>query len=127
MLDEPSAGQDHRTARRFMRELLAIPGLESVYLVTHDVDLALAHADRILLFREGEIVADGSPSAVIEDEDRWTSCNLRVTSLMRANARQRGVTERFLDSEALAAWIRRREGAATSIESPGGNRLEGQG
>jgi energy-coupling factor transporter ATP-binding protein EcfA2 len=127
MLDEPSAGQDHRTARRFMRELLAIPGLESVYLVTHDVDLALAHADRILLFREGEIVADGSPSAVIENEDRWTSCNLRVTSLMRANARHRGVTERFLDSEALAAWIRRREGAATSIEGHGGNRLEGQG
>jgi energy-coupling factor transporter ATP-binding protein EcfA2 len=127
MLDEPSAGQDHRTARRFMRELLRIPDLESVYLVTHDVDLALAHADRILLFREGEIVADGSPSDVIEDEDRWISCNLRVTSLMRANARQRGATDRFLDAEPLAARIRGREVAATSLEGPGVNRLEGQG
>ena len=125
MLDEPSAGQDHRTARRFMAELLAIPDLESLYLVTHDVDLALAHADRILLFREGEIVADGSPSDVIEDEDRWTSCNLRVTSLMRANARVRGATERFLGSEELAAWMRGREGAATSLEASGVNRLEG--
>jgi energy-coupling factor transport system ATP-binding protein len=52
-----------------MAELLAIPDLESVYLVTHDVDLALAHADRILLFRDGEIVADASPSDVIEDEE----------------------------------------------------------
>ena len=124
MLDEPSAGQDHRTARRFMGELLAIPGLESVYLVTHDVDLALAHADRILLFRRGEIVADGSPSEVIEDEDRWTSCNLRVTSLMRANTRQRGATERFLGAEELAAWIRGRE-VARSLDLPRVNRLEG--
>jgi energy-coupling factor transport system ATP-binding protein len=125
LLDEPSAGQDHRTARRFMSELLEIPDLESIYLVTHDVDLALAHADRILLFRGGEIVADGSPADVIEDEDRWTSCNLRVTSLMRANARVRGVTERFLGAEELAAWIRGREGAATSPDPTGVNRLEG--
>jgi energy-coupling factor transport system ATP-binding protein len=125
LLDEPSAGQDHRTARRFMSELLAIPDLESIYLVTHDVDLALAHADRILLFRDGEIVADGSPSDVIEDEDRWTSCNLRVTSLMRANARVRGATDRFLGAEELAAWMRGREGAATSLDLSGVNRLEG--
>jgi energy-coupling factor transporter ATP-binding protein EcfA2 len=124
MLDEPSAGQDHRTARKFMGELLDIPALESVYLVTHDVDLALAHADRILLFRGGEIVADGSPAQVIEDEDRWSSCNLRVTSLMRAN-RQYGTATRFLDTEALAASIRGREGAATSIDVSGVNRLEG--
>ena len=125
LLDEPSAGQDHRTARRFMAELMAIPDLESVYLVTHDVDLALAHADRILLFREGEIVADGSPLDVIEDEDRWISCNLRVTSLMRANARVRGATKRFLGAEELAAWIRGREGAATSLDVSGVDRLEG--
>jgi len=125
LLDEPSAGQDHRTARRFMRELLAIPGLDSVYLVTHDVDLALAHADRILLFRGGEIVADGPPADVIEDEDRWTSCNLRVTSLMRANTAQRGATGRFLGAEELAAWIRGREGAATSPDASGVKSLEG--
>src|SRR5689334_9126469 len=117
MLDEPSAGQDHRTARGFMRELFAIPGLESVYLVTHDVDLALSHADRILLFRGGEIVADGPPAEVIEDEDRWTSCNLRVTSLIRAN-RLHGIPGRFLDAEALAASIRGREGAVTSVDGP---------
>jgi energy-coupling factor transport system ATP-binding protein len=125
LLDEPSAGQDHRTSRRFMGELLAIPDLESIYLVTHDVDLALAHANRILLFRGGEIVADGSPSDVIEDEDRWTSCNLRVTSLMRANGRVRGATDRFLGAEELAAWMRGREGATTSLDLSKVNRLEG--
>lgn len=105
MLDEPSAGQDHRTARQFMREVLAVPGLESIYLVTHDVDLALAYATRILLFEAGMIVADGSPADVIGNEDRWTGCNLRVTSLMRANAQWRGPGEPFLDAEALAAFV----------------------
>ena len=50
-----------------MREVLAIPGLRSLYFVTHDVDLALTHADRILLFREGRVVADGPPMEVIAD------------------------------------------------------------
>ena len=61
-----------------MREVLAIPGLESVYLITHDVDLALTHADRILLFRDGRIVADGPPKEVIADDARWSACNLRA-------------------------------------------------
>jgi energy-coupling factor transport system ATP-binding protein len=105
LLDEPSAGQDHRTARRFMSEVLTIPGLDSIYLVTHDVDLALVHADRILLFRDGEVVGDGPPGHIVEDEDRWIGCNLRLTSLMRANARWRSRDDRFLDSEALARWL----------------------
>jgi energy-coupling factor transporter ATP-binding protein EcfA2 len=105
ILDEPSAGQDHRTAGRFMREVMDIPGLESIYLITHDVDLALTHADRILLFRAGEIVADDRPARVIEDEDRWIGCNLRVTSLMRANARWRSPNDRFLDAASLASWV----------------------
>mgnify|MGYP001615522951 CR=1 FL=1 len=105
ILDEPSAGQDHRTARRFMREVLAIPGLESIYLVTHDVDLALTHADRILLFMDGQVVADGPPAFVVEDVDRWIACNLRPTSLMRANARWQRPGGGFLDAETLAARV----------------------
>ena len=112
ILDEPSAGQDHRTAGAFMREVMTIPGLDSIYLVTHDVDLALAHASRILLFRDGEIVADGPPGTVIEDEDRWSSCNLRRTSLIRANAQWRAPEQRFLDTEALARLVLEGDDAA---------------
>jgi energy-coupling factor transport system ATP-binding protein len=105
ILDEPSAGQDHQTAEGFMREVLAIPGLESVYFITHDVDLALTHADRILLFRDGRIIADGPPKEVIVDEARWTACNLTPTSLMQANTRWGGHDDGFLDAESLALRI----------------------
>ena len=109
ILDEPSAGQDHRTAEAFIREVLAIPGLESIYLITHDADLALTHADRILLFRDGRIIADGPPNEIIEDTDRWIACNLRPTSLMRANARWGDREQGFLDAETLARRLVARE------------------
>ncbi len=105
VLDEPSAGQDYRTARRFMAEVGRIGELESTYFITHDVDLALTHADRILLLRDGQVVADGPPTRVTEDEERWRTCNLHVTSLMRANARWRMGDGRFLDAETLAYRI----------------------
>ena len=104
ILDEPSAGQDHRTAEAFMRSVAAIPGLESLYFVTHDVDLALTHADRILVLRDGRIVADGPPATVVEDVDTWIASNLQRTSLMAANLawpESRG--RRFLDAPTLAA------------------------
>lgn len=119
LLDEPSAGQDHRTARRFMREVLAIPDLESIYLVTHDVDLALTHADRILLFRDGQVVADGPPALVVEDVDRWIACNLRPTSLMRANARWTPRGGGFLDAETLAARVLLDAGSGTTTGEGG--------
>lgn len=113
ILDEPSAGQDHRTAAAFMAAVSAIDGLESMYFITHDVDLALTHADRILVVRDGRIVADGPPVAVVEDQELWRSCNLHRTSLIAANEawqQDAGGDHRFLDAPTLAAAILAHEG-----------------
>jgi energy-coupling factor transport system ATP-binding protein len=110
VLDEPSAGQDHRNAATFMQEVRRIEGLESVYFVTHDADLALSNADRIILLRAGRVVADGTPLEVIADRERWTAANLRYTSLMEANVRWQDRTGRFLDGAALAAVVAQHEG-----------------
>jgi energy-coupling factor transport system ATP-binding protein len=105
ILDEPSAGQDHANATRFMAEVRAIPSIESLYLITHDVDLALTHADRILLFREGQVVAQGPPAEVVRDLDRWRACNLRETTLIQANARWAPGDGGFLGAERLAVMV----------------------
>jgi energy-coupling factor transport system ATP-binding protein len=124
ILDEPSAGQDHRTAETFMRAVATIPGLESVYFVTHDVDLALTHADRILVLRDGRIVADGSPAAVVEDADNWLASNLQRTSLMAANLAWPGSRRRrFLDAPTLAAAMVARERQAHG--GGGGSSVDG--
>jgi energy-coupling factor transport system ATP-binding protein len=110
VLDEPSAGQDYRSARHFMAAIAEVRSVDSVYFVTHDVDLALTHAARILLLRDGRIVADGPPAQVARDRDRWRACNLRESSLMRANARW-GDGQRFYDAETLAAIAAQRQPA----------------
>jgi energy-coupling factor transport system ATP-binding protein len=119
LLDEPSAGQDHRTASAFMSSVVAIPGLESLYLVTHDVDLALTHADRILVIRDGKVVADGPPMDVIEDEERWVASNLHRTSLIRANLAWRDGSGRFRDAHALARWIVAHDAAGDAAHPTG--------
>jgi energy-coupling factor transporter ATP-binding protein EcfA2 len=113
ILDEPSAGQDHRSARQFMAAIGEVRSVDSVYFVTHDVDLALTHAARILLLRDGRIVADGPPAQVARDRERWAACNLRESSLMRANARW-GDGRRFHDAETLAAIVAEHQGRAAS-------------
>ncbi len=120
VLDEPSAGQDHRSATAFMTEVERIDGLESVFFVTHDVDLALTYADRILLLRDGSIVADGAPLDVIRDRDRWVACNLRVTSLMDANAEWADRTGRFMGGEELASFVARLDPIERGVEHHGG-------
>jgi energy-coupling factor transport system ATP-binding protein len=117
ILDEPSAGQDHRTAGHFMAEIVGQRIVESTYLITHDVDLALTHADRILLFRDGRIVGDDRPGRIIEDTDRWIGCNLRITSLMQANARWPSQDGSFRDAEVLAREV---AAAGRPVASGGG-------
>jgi len=107
VLDEPSAGQDYRSATAFMEEIARIESLDSTYFITHDVDLALTYADRVLLVRDGRIVADGPPLEVIADRQRWHDCNLRVSSLMEANARWGSQTGQFMGAAELANWVRR--------------------
>jgi energy-coupling factor transport system ATP-binding protein len=123
ILDEPSAGQDHQTSHRFMDEVLAIPALESIYLITHDVDLALTRADRILVLRDGRVVADGPPVSVIQDEERWRECNLHRTSLMQANVTWPPAGGGFLDASSLARQIVAAE-RSTSPVGEGGSKVE---
>ncbi|MDP9848578.1 ABC transporter ATP-binding protein [Streptosporangium lutulentum] len=82
ILDEPTAGQDLHTTTLFMRQVLA--AAESVYFITHDVDLALTCADRIVVVDGGRVVADMSPAGLAGDADVWTRAGLRQTSLVRA-------------------------------------------
>jgi energy-coupling factor transporter ATP-binding protein EcfA2 len=100
-----------------------IAGLESTYLITHDVDLALTRADRILVIRDGRVVADGKPAVVIRNEEEWRACNLHQTSLMRANMAWRPAGQEFLDAASLARAILAQE-HAVSRGTEGGVTIE---
>jgi energy-coupling factor transport system ATP-binding protein len=105
MMDEPTAGQDYWNYRSFMDAILQMPGFEAVLFITHDVDLALIYANRILLVYAGELMADGPPNEVLEDEQRLKVCRIRPTSLLELNRQYFPKTGRFLRAEVLAQYV----------------------
>jgi energy-coupling factor transporter ATP-binding protein EcfA2 len=82
LLDEPTAGQDYRSYISFMEYLRDLPELDALLFITHDLDLALRFTQRILLLKEGNLVADGPPLQVLADPALLEACNLRPTSLL---------------------------------------------
>jgi energy-coupling factor transport system ATP-binding protein len=102
VMDEPTAGQDYQNYMNFMDSILQMPGFEAILFITHDVDLAVIYANRILMIADGRLVADGKPQDVLRDFDRLKANRLIPTSLLQLNLERFSETGRFLRAEALA-------------------------
>jgi energy-coupling factor transporter ATP-binding protein EcfA2 len=102
VMDEPTAGQDYANYMAFMDAILQMPGFEAVLFITHDLDLAICYANRVILMFAGQIVADGPPADVLADGDALRRCRLVPTSLLKANLAYLPRTGRFMSAEALA-------------------------
>ncbi|PRB11251.1 heme ABC transporter ATP-binding protein [Microbacterium sp. MYb72] len=66
LLDEPTAALDlkhHEDVMRLIREQAADGA--AVAIVLHDLNAALAHADRVTLLSNGRVAASGAPSEVL--------------------------------------------------------------
>ncbi|MBU6352190.1 MAG: ATP-binding cassette domain-containing protein [Chloroflexi bacterium] len=66
LLDEPTRGLDYR-AKMALEQLLRgwRDDGTAILVVTHDVELAAAIADRVILMSQGEIIAEGPPTEVL--------------------------------------------------------------
>jgi cobalt/nickel transport system ATP-binding protein len=66
--DEPTAGLDPEATARLMTLLDRLHGTgRTIVISTHDVELALAWADHVLLLRRGELLGAGRPETVFAD------------------------------------------------------------
>lgn len=104
VMDEPTAGQDYKNYMGFMDSILQLPSFEAILFITHDIDMAVVYANRVILVNEGRIVADGSPEAVLRDDDLLRACRLVPTSLLELNLQMFEQTEQFMRAEALAGF-----------------------
>ncbi len=109
-LDEPTAGQDFGNYMAFMNGILGKHGagsiasnFEAVLFITHDLDLAISFASRVILLADGRVAADGPPETVLADSALLTRCRIVPTSLLEENLRQLPRTGGFMRAEALAA------------------------
>ena len=113
IMDEPTAGQDYANYTHFMDAMcrpingaqsLVAANFAATLFITHDLDLALTYADRVLLFGDKHVVADGPPEDVLKDFDLLTRYRVRPTTLLRMNLDLLPRTGQFLTAEALAAY-----------------------
>ncbi|HET6821610.1 MAG TPA: ABC transporter ATP-binding protein [Anaerolineales bacterium] len=114
IMDEPTAGQDYANYTHFMDEMcrpdadgsqsLVAANFAATVFITHDLDLAITYANRVLLVGDKHIVADGTPEEVLKDFDLLMRYRVRPTSLLRLNLEMLPRTRRFLAAEELAAY-----------------------
>ncbi len=105
LLDEPTAGLDitsARTVRALVRQLRDEGG--TVIYSTHQLAEAQQVCDRIVIIHNGEIRADGSPSALLEDTGT-ESLEEAYVSLTQDQARTR--KEDNDRESAFTGWWRR--------------------
>ncbi len=113
VMDEPTAGQDYANYTHFMDAMCRpADGAQSILsanfaatlFITHDLDLAVTYANRVLLVGDGTVVADGAPEEVLKDFDLLERCRVRSTSLLDLNLNLLPKTGGFLPAESLAAY-----------------------
>jgi energy-coupling factor transporter ATP-binding protein EcfA2 len=101
VLDEPTAGQDTRgvdllgdTVRDLVDEGIV------VVVVTHDMDFVRDYADRVVALRQGEVLADGTPSNVFSDPDRLAKTDVHPPTVSQV-ARRLGLSPSVLTVDDL--------------------------
>jgi energy-coupling factor transport system ATP-binding protein len=117
VMDEPTAGQDYANYMGFMDSVAGLTeengngrgyNFSAIIFITHDVDLAVSYANRVLIVSSGRIEADGPPDEVLSDFDLLRRSRIVPTSLLKANLDHYQETGRFMRAEWLA-------GALTSV------------
>ena len=102
MMDEPTSGQDYWNYQSFMNTILQTPGFDAILFITHDLDLALTYANRVVVLYGGQVMADGSPYEVFADDEQLRQWRLLPTSLLKLNREMYARTGQFLRAEALS-------------------------
>ncbi len=86
LMDEPFGAVDpiaRRELRAELRRIHAATG-KTIVLVTHDPGEAIELADRLVVLREGRLVASGRPSEVLDGGDTFVRALLGGDAVLRA-------------------------------------------
>lgn len=83
IFDEPTAALDPLNALMLEEVLDKLSSEGKTMLIsTHDVDLAYRWAERILVFCQGKIIADGTPLEIFQDRSILKQANLKQPTML---------------------------------------------
>ena len=70
ILDEPTAGLDPQGAEKMMQLFREINANGTqIIMVTHDMDLVLEYADRVIVMKDGKVAKESSPLELFSSDD----------------------------------------------------------
>jgi len=72
VFDEPFSNLDYPGVQSVLRHILALHHSgHTVLLVTHDIEKAAAHADRMVIFDKGKIAVDTTPQSALPEVENF--------------------------------------------------------
>lgn len=88
ILDEPTTGQDQRTLAPFMGLIsrLSDNGL-TVLMITHDMDIAMGYATRMIVMSHGLVIGDDDPTTIFLRDNILSEARLSRPSLLDVTIR----------------------------------------
>ena len=111
IFDEPTTGQDFASVERIGQivEVLSARG-KTIITITHDIDFAADHFERLVAMGQGKVLLDGLLLDVIKEEDLLASTYVEPPQLTRLG-RRLGLPQIVSDQASfLHAYRRWREG-----------------
>jgi branched-chain amino acid transport system ATP-binding protein len=72
LLDEPTSGVSTGDKNRIMQVLVEASrkiGIKTILQVEHDMDIVFSYSDRIIAVQQGQILADGPPKEIENNEE----------------------------------------------------------
>lgn len=81
VLDEPTSDLDPRGRREFKTLLRQIPGTKLI--ATHDLELVVELCSRVIVLDQGQIVTQGAPAQVLNDEPLMLAHGLERPHILR--------------------------------------------
>lgn len=78
LADEPTGALDTKTSVQIMDLIKEIAGDKLVIMVTHNPELANKYADRIIEFKDGEVISDSNP---LSEKDAHSDYSLKRTGM----------------------------------------------
>ena len=81
LLDEPTSQLDPRARQEVINLIQKFPGTRVI--ATHDFELILKAATRVILLKKGRIIADGSPVEILTDEALLQESGMEMPLVVR--------------------------------------------
>jgi energy-coupling factor transport system ATP-binding protein len=84
LLDEPTTGMDYRETERLLQIIKQQEACgKTIILITHDLELLLDYAERVILLGGGNVIADGIPQTVFARHEDVIQTQLLPPDMVR--------------------------------------------